>query len=218
MATLKKGILDGFRGKVGTVIGSTWKGKDVMRALPDTAGNKPSERQLAQQQRFGMIMGFLKLFMPLTRIGFRTNNREMTAQNAAVSYNLANAVEGTYPNQGIAYDKVMLSQGTLAAADALSAESTGRTSLTLSWHPGTGSSHDSPSDPVMAAVYDPENGESLNFIGCASRGDGEAQLTLPSDWSGRNVYVYAFLISLAGDTYSPETVSHTHCAGPVQIM
>ncbi|HJV78940.1 MAG TPA: hypothetical protein VJ602_11205 [Paludibacter sp.] len=37
MAIFSKGILGGFSGKVGNVIGSTWRGKDVLRNLPPNA-------------------------------------------------------------------------------------------------------------------------------------------------------------------------------------
>ena len=33
MGTIKQGILGGFSGKVGTVVGSTWKSVHYMRAL-----------------------------------------------------------------------------------------------------------------------------------------------------------------------------------------
>jgi hypothetical protein len=34
MGTFNKGILGGFSGKVGTVVGFNWRGLDVMRSLP----------------------------------------------------------------------------------------------------------------------------------------------------------------------------------------
>jgi len=34
MGTIKKGILGGFSGKVGTVIGGVWKGIEYMRSIP----------------------------------------------------------------------------------------------------------------------------------------------------------------------------------------
>ena len=34
MGTYNKGILGAFSGKVGPVVGATWRGKDVMRSLP----------------------------------------------------------------------------------------------------------------------------------------------------------------------------------------
>ena len=38
MGKIKTGILGGFQGKVGTVIGSTWRGESIMRALPKNSG------------------------------------------------------------------------------------------------------------------------------------------------------------------------------------
>ena len=40
MATFEKGILGGFSGKVGNVVGSRWRGKNIMRSLPQR-GNYP---------------------------------------------------------------------------------------------------------------------------------------------------------------------------------
>jgi hypothetical protein len=34
MGIIKQGILGGFSGKVGNVVGGTWKGIDYMRVLP----------------------------------------------------------------------------------------------------------------------------------------------------------------------------------------
>ena len=34
MGTYNKGILGAFSGKVGPVVGATWRGKEVMRSLP----------------------------------------------------------------------------------------------------------------------------------------------------------------------------------------
>ena len=39
MGKVRMGILDGFKGKVGTVVGSFWKGKKVMRAYNEFPSN-----------------------------------------------------------------------------------------------------------------------------------------------------------------------------------
>lgn len=52
MATLSKGILGGFSGKVGPVVGATWRGMDVIRSRPKSSRRTPSERQLEQQLKF----------------------------------------------------------------------------------------------------------------------------------------------------------------------
>jgi hypothetical protein len=39
MGTIKQGILGGFSGKVGTVVGASWKGIAYMRSLPQKVKN-----------------------------------------------------------------------------------------------------------------------------------------------------------------------------------
>lgn len=36
MGTIKQGILGGFSGKVGNVVGASWKGIDYIRSLPSS--------------------------------------------------------------------------------------------------------------------------------------------------------------------------------------
>jgi hypothetical protein len=45
----------------------------------------------------------------------------MTAANAAMSYNLANAVTGAFTKLNFDYSKVMISMGSLAALNGVSA-------------------------------------------------------------------------------------------------
>ncbi|HEY9362527.1 MAG TPA: DUF6266 family protein, partial [Chitinophagaceae bacterium] len=60
MATFEKGILGGFSGKVGTVIGGTWKGIDFMRSRANKRTFIPSQKQLDQQLKFAIMMRFLQ--------------------------------------------------------------------------------------------------------------------------------------------------------------
>lgn len=47
MGTIKKGILGGFSGKVGTVVGGSWKGISYMRSLPQKV-KKPAYRRTSK--------------------------------------------------------------------------------------------------------------------------------------------------------------------------
>ncbi len=42
MGTISKGILGGFSGKVGTVVGGSWKGIDYMRSRSGRRTSDPS--------------------------------------------------------------------------------------------------------------------------------------------------------------------------------
>ena len=52
MGTIKQGILGGFNGKVGTVIGASWKGITYMRGIAASNSNPQTEAQLDQRARF----------------------------------------------------------------------------------------------------------------------------------------------------------------------
>ena len=59
MATYNKGILEGFFGKVGNVVGARWRGKNIMRSLPQRGNYTPTELQLLQRERFTTVVNFL---------------------------------------------------------------------------------------------------------------------------------------------------------------
>ena len=52
MGKIKQGILGGFRGKVGTVIGASWNGISYMRGLAQSHKNPQTEAQLKQRSFF----------------------------------------------------------------------------------------------------------------------------------------------------------------------
>jgi hypothetical protein len=52
MGTIKQGILGGFSGKVGGVIGTSWKGIAVMKAMPQSVANPRTSGQVAQRTKF----------------------------------------------------------------------------------------------------------------------------------------------------------------------
>ncbi len=70
MATFNKGILGGFSGKVGTIVGSNWRGLDVIRSLPKKTSRFATEKQLIVQAKFSLIAHFLAPLKPLLRTYF----------------------------------------------------------------------------------------------------------------------------------------------------
>ena len=52
MGKIKQGILGGFKGKVGTVIGASWNGIAYMRGLPQSIKNPKTAAQQAQRAFF----------------------------------------------------------------------------------------------------------------------------------------------------------------------
>ncbi|HNP33863.1 MAG TPA: DUF6266 family protein [Flavobacterium sp.] len=59
MRTYNKGILGPFSGKVGTVVGANWRGKDIIRSLPKKTNRTTTETQQLQRDKFTAVSEFL---------------------------------------------------------------------------------------------------------------------------------------------------------------
>src|SRR5258708_25548931 len=101
MGGVKKGILDGFSGKIGTVIGSSWRGIEVMRSRPPSRNSSNTAAQASQKAKFGLMAKFLLTMKDLLETGFRDFADKMTGLNSALAYNIKNAVTGVSPNFSI---------------------------------------------------------------------------------------------------------------------
>ena len=105
MGKIRTGILGGFQGKVGTVIGSTWRGEDIMRALPKKSSKNPTELQKIQRIKFKTVSEFLNpLRAPLNKY-FGNDIGKKSRYNMATSYHITNAVEVTADAIQILYPK-----------------------------------------------------------------------------------------------------------------
>lgn len=64
MATIKQGILGAFSGKVGSVVGSSWKGIAIMKALPASVANPKTAKQVIQRGKMSSAVSFAKEVLP----------------------------------------------------------------------------------------------------------------------------------------------------------
>jgi len=63
MGKIYQGILGGFLNKVGPVIGTSWKGRNVMRAMPTSVANPRTAAQVAQRNIFKAWVTLASLFL-----------------------------------------------------------------------------------------------------------------------------------------------------------
>ena len=96
MGTIKQGILGGFSGKVGTVIGGSWKGISYMRSQAQSIKNPRTDAQMSQRTKFALALSFLKPMTELLRTGFKLYAKKKTAFNAAMSFTLANGLKRSF--------------------------------------------------------------------------------------------------------------------------
>lgn len=189
MATFNQGILGGFSGKVGTVIGSTWKSINYMRALAVNVHNPNTVKQQCQRGRFRTAAFFCKAVKPVIQNGFREYASRQTAVNAAMSYLLRNAVVGCAKEAALDFDKVRVSQGSLTAVVDATVEVEG-SKAAFSWTDNSGMGDATGEDVAMVLAYNKDRQEAVYDLTAAKRADGAAELTLPAGWDGEALAVY----------------------------
>lgn len=211
MGQIKQGILGGFSGKVGTVIGSNWKGISYMRAIASNVKDARTAKQLAQREKFAFTLNFLKPLRSFIRVGFKMYARQQTAFNAAMSYTLKNVIKGASPNWTVDYPKMMVSRGSLDLPmniQKLSIEG----EIGISWLDNSGTGNALDTDFAMPLAYNADKQEVVYNMTSSCRGDEGVSLMYPSNWVGDTVHVYLGFVSEDG-----YLISDSVYVGEVQI-
>ena len=85
MGKIKQGILGGFKGKVGTVIGSSWNGIAYMKGQPQSVKDAKSAAQIAQRDFFREVQDLVgQLTAEQLAFLFPSAPSGMTRRNAIV--------------------------------------------------------------------------------------------------------------------------------------
>ena len=172
MGIISKGILGGFSGTVGTVIGGSWKGISYMRSQPTARKTSFSQAQIEQQAKFSMVMKFLRSFTALLAVSFKDFAIRMSGFNNAFRYTILNAITGTYPAFEIVYSLVLVSRGDLPNALSPVVALTGAGQLTFSWTNNSGTGKASATDKAIFVVYSPESNQCIFTMAGADRSAG----------------------------------------------
>ena len=136
MGEIKNGILGGFSGKAGSVIGYIVRGKSYIRGLNRKKNKKKaSPAQLASRARFKMIQEWRARHTSLFATTFKNHTHERSAQNAAHAFN-AHIVKGEYPNFQIDPAEIVISSGTLPELADLTMHFDDQLQLHFSWTMG----------------------------------------------------------------------------------
>jgi hypothetical protein len=104
-----------------------------------------------------------------------------------MSYTLANAITGTYPDYAIDPSKVLVSHGSLAPAAGVSATPAGGGTITLAWENNSGVGNAKQADKVLIAVVNPAKSGAVYDCAGADRMTTMQDMILPADRVGDDV-------------------------------
>lgn len=197
MGTINKGILGGFSGKVGNIVGGRWKGIDYMRSLGARRTTSPTQLQKEQQVKFALIARFQQPLSNLLAKSFRSYAIKMTGMNSAMSYNLKNAVIGAYPDFLIDYSKILVSRGDMPNATNVLAESLNPGRINFSWINNGGVGKALYSDKSILVAYCPALQQSVYTDSGPDRITEVAMLDVTS-FSGLEIQTWIGFISENG--------------------
>jgi len=115
MAKYNQGVLGHFCGKVGPVVGSSWKGVGYLRSKPRKAKTRDvSTKTEIQRAKFMRASNFIKAIGSLPAITFPDSKTKTTARNNALSSALQQAITADYPDLRIEYSKVFMASRSLS--------------------------------------------------------------------------------------------------------
>jgi hypothetical protein len=207
------GILGGFSGTVGTVVGGNWRGIDTMRAVakPRKAGSTPT--QMDQQLKFSVATKFVSAKSDLLEIGFRDFANQMTGTNSALSHTLKYAMTGVSPNFTIDYSKVMVSRGSLTAAENAAAVAGQAGMIAFTWFDNSATGKKaSPLDKSILVAYCEATNTSVYTLVGAQRSAAAGTLAVPG-FSGKTVQTWMAFMSVDGSR-----ISNSVFTGQVNVL
>ncbi|WP_285008558.1 DUF6266 family protein [Pedobacter faecalis] len=203
-----------LKGRTGNNVGRIVRGKNVFSMRPHRAERAFSEAELSVHMKLGLVTGWLSDVSSFLKLGFEREDKKMTAWNAAVKFNLDNAITGVYPNFTIDYPKVLFSKGKRAPLSDLAVATTEEAQLDFSWtatidvlQPGA------PDDEVVIIIYNPLKQKFVISPAGILRSALSYDMALPPAFSGDNVEVYASVLSA-----DEKEVSTSVYLGSVEVM
>ena len=209
MAIIKLGILGPLHGKVGPIIGTTWKDVAVIKAQAQSYNDRQSQAQLTQRMNMKLTMFFLRPLKKFIRIGYKDHQKKMSAFNAATSQILKNAIVGSYPEISVNCSKALLSKGILTPAFEIYANHD-HEKITIKWVDNSNINLARPTDIAMPVAYNLTKSQAIfNADVECCRSDQRLDITFPSDWKTDTVAIYLSFIDLWGDKISNSTFIDT---------
>ena len=196
MAFITKGILGPVTGTVGTVTGSSWKGRNYIRSKTGARKRAATEKQLQQQAKFRLVSKFIRSLNGFLAIGFKNQSPSLTPANAALSFNLKNSIMGSYPDYTINYNLALVSRGDLPNGGAPAAGTKSGNKIHFSWADNSGTGMAKATDQSMLLVHCPALEQSVYSLESGLRNAQSADVDV-AIFAGQQVEVFISFVNEA---------------------
>jgi hypothetical protein len=176
MGVIKSGILGGFSGRVGNVVGGSWKGISYMRKLPDSVANPRTTPQTNQRNRFKGVSQFASAINSsiIKPLWDRFAQRE-SGNNAFVKRNINNF---TTAGELDDYSLLKISQGKMNETPIVTAVAdVSSDNVVITWSTTLTDNFQATTDKAYALVYDQSANQFMVSSGLVDRSVGTLTVT-----------------------------------------
>lgn len=206
MAEYNKGILGGFSGKVGTVVGAKWRGKLIMRSLPSKSGKKATEAQIKQRTKFSIMAKFLAPVRKVTSAFFGEYQGAKSRTDLAMSYQLTDTIiekaDGSFE---IDFKKVVFSKGYVSTVTGIT-QTLADAKITVNWMDNSGNSDAKADDRILVILYSKKHNQFVISNNTeAFRKDKKIEVAIPTHWKEKENVAWLLLSNNARNQGSNST-------------
>ena len=208
MAKQTDGILGGFNGKVGTVVGYRWKGIWCVRSHNALARNPRTEAQQAHRAMFKAEVQLAGKMRWAVNVGLKlpADEMNMTAQNLFVKGNqhAFSSVEGFFK---VDYAALQVSYGPVAPVAFGEVRVVDYRTLVVDFEKNPLHRVASSEDKVYLAAFCPDL-NSFALSQPARRGTKSVEMSFLSAYSGKGVHLWGFVVDRAGRASLSEYIGY----------
>ncbi|RFN60351.1 DUF6266 family protein [Marixanthomonas ophiurae] len=191
MGTIQNGLLGGFSGKVGPVVGATWRNKNIIRSAPQPSSIPRSQAQLSNQSDFGLVSSFLAKYRFFLKQYFGESTAPSQRFYDAMSYHKLHATRQENGLFYMNYPKVLISKGAIPGVLGVTLTLGVNNSIQLTWTDNSEQALAAPNDLLTVAAYAPALHTFYFFEACAERQDTTVNLTIPAGFTEQPLQLWA---------------------------
>ncbi|QZE13308.1 hypothetical protein K4L44_12000 [Halosquirtibacter laminarini] len=191
MGKISKGILGGFSGTVGSVVGSTWKGIDVIRSKPKMYKKSSTQSQIEQRKKFGAAVKFFSNIQDVIKISFHEAAIHQTAHNVAIKENFKHfSYDAQRDEIKIDYSKLIISNGSRPPVRNLVATKSADNMFEIDWE--YDAFEDEYKDPYIHFLFIAEDGKVLPRMKLDLLVSTQCNINMKELGLSGNVHAYCF--------------------------
>ncbi|MGK9118021.1 DUF6266 family protein [Olivibacter jilunii] len=198
MGRYVKGANGAFSGKVGSVVGSSWRSINYLRSLPKITKKGASEAQIAHRTKFAISSQYLRPLKDILNIGFSDQQQaKSSGYNMAVRAFFNNAIIGEYPDFEVDFSKMELSRGSINPLPGLGYVEANPGELSFTWQTDTNKYNAFADDAVLLVIYN-QSKRMYMIYDEASRADGTFSVAISINYSGDVLHAWGFALHRNG--------------------